>query len=260
MTDSLIPPLNATRLSHATARALGAALSLGLACCAGQAQAAEPAQATPSWTEGFSLYLGGAYIDLHVKAAPLSSQPATLPDGYHARIKISDAATVGFGASYRFSPQWSAELAAGLPPEHSVYGDDFIAPFGQITLVKQAGPTVFANYHFAECAPGLSLFAGPGLNYTRFIKTRSTASGDAASGGSTRVKLSPSWGLAAHVGGTWQLDRHWSLVSTVAYADVRSHMTATTQANLGNGPQTVVRDTHIIFRPLVYSMSVGYTF
>lgn len=241
---------------HAPGR-LALAVGLLTLACTAQAESVAPAA---SWLDGFTAHLGGAYIDLHVKATPLSSQPATLPDGYNARLKIGDAQTVGFGLTYRYNPTWSAELALGVPPEHSVYGDDFIAPFGQITLVKQVGPTVFANYHFGQVAPGLSFFAGPGLNYTRFIKTRSTASGDAASGGPTHVKLSPSWGLAGHVGGTWQLDKHWSVVSSIAYADVRSDMTATTQANLGNGPTTVVRGSHIIFRPTVYSLAVGYSF
>jgi outer membrane protein len=230
-----------------------------LMALAGTAHAGTDGTST-DWLDGVTVYLGGAYIDINAKSTPLSSQPETLPAGYHARIKIGDAQTVGFGLTYRFNPRWCAELALGVPPDHSVYGDDFIAPFGQITLVKQGGPTVFANYHFEEVAPGLSFFMGPGINYTRFMKTRSTAAGNAAGGGPTQVKLSSSWGLAAHVGGTWQLDKHWSVVSTVAYADVRSNMTSTTQSNLGDGPTTVVRGSHIIFRPVVYSLSAGYAF
>ncbi|MFZ2989527.1 OmpW/AlkL family protein [Ideonella sp.] len=243
-----------SRLSSPVRRA---ALLAVLGCSALSAHA--QAKAT-SFLDGVSIYLGGVYIDVHAQSPSLTSYPETLPAGLHAGIRVGDASTVGMGIAYRFNPKWSAELVLGIPPEHSVYGTEFIEPFGQITLVKQAPPTAFLNYHFDDFTPGLSAFVGAGVNYTRFIKTRSTGSGNAASGGTTRVDLTPSLGLAAHVGGTWQIDKNWSLVATLAYADVKSDMTATTQANLGDGPTTLIRTTTIDFRPVVYSLSVGYSF
>jgi outer membrane protein len=98
------------------------------------------------------------------------------------------------------------------------------------------------------------------VNYTKFTRTRSTQAGDAAAGGPTKIKLSPSWGLTGHVGGTYQIDNHWSVVGTVAYVDVKSTVTNTTESNTGDGPVTVVRKDKLNFRPLVYTLSVGYAF
>ncbi|RZU00571.1 OmpW/AlkL family protein [Rivibacter subsaxonicus] len=228
---------------------LAAFLALTVAAGTASAQSMEMLQ-------GLTVYVGGAYIDVHSKADPLTSAPPTLPPGVEAGVRVGDAGTVGFGVVYRFAPAWSVEAALGVPPEHSGYGTQFIEPFGQISTVKQVAPTFFLNYHFNAVMAGLSPFVGVGFNYTKFTDAKSTASGNAASGGPTSIDMTDSWGVAAHVGLTYQIDRNWSIVGTIAYADVSSDMTATTTTNAGN----IVRTTTIDFRPVVYTLSVGYTF
>ncbi len=201
-----------------------------------------------------TVYLGGAHIDVDATMPPLTGGPAIPAPG--ALLRIGSADTLGFGYTYRYSPEWSAEVALGLPPAHKVYGAGFIQAFGQVSVVEQMPPTVFANYHFVNLWQRVQPFVGLGINYTRFTKTRSTPSGDAASGGPTSIKLSDSWGLAGHVGLTVQYDKHWSLVATVARADVKSDMTAVTQTRDGE----ITRSTRINFRPTVYSLSLGYSF
>lgn len=200
--------------------------------------------------------LGGAFIDVHSKAPPLTSTPATLPDGVEARIEVDDAKTVVFGYEYRFMPQWGVEAALGIPPEHKTYGRAFIEAFGQVSSVKQVAPTVFVNYHFDNVLPKFSPFVGLGINYTKFTDARSTPSGNAASGGPTQIELSDSWGLAGHVGFAYEIAPQWSVIGTVAAAKVKSDVTATTTTNTGN----IVRTTTIDFRPVVYTLSVGYSF
>lgn len=238
-------------LSPSFLRRTALAAALGLSGLAAHAEG--------SMLDGWSVFVGVAHLDINALTRDLSSTPATLPEGIHAGITVGDATTVGFGAAYRFNPKWSAELVLGLPPEHSVYGTKFIEPFGQITLVKQAPPSAFLNYHF-DSIGDFQPFVGLGVNYTRFLRTRGTGSGDAASGGPTQVHLTNSWGWAGHIGGTYQIDRNWSVVGTVAYANVRTAMKATTEGNLGDGPVEIVRTTPINFRPAVYTLSVGYSF
>ncbi|MCA6216162.1 OmpW family protein [Ideonella sp. B7] len=224
------------------------------------------AEETPSWLKGWSVYLGGAYIDVNVAPNHFTTDTPTAVDnaqtahGITAGLEVEDKATIGFGIVYAFSPKWSAELALGIPPEHSVKGTDAIQSFGQVALVKQAPPSAFLNYHFDELLPGFYPFVGLGVNYTKFVRTRSTQAGNAASGGPTKIKLSPSWGLTGHVGGTYKIDDHWSIVGTVAYADVKSTVTNTTEVNNGDGIQTVIRKDRLNFRPVVYTLSVGYAF
>jgi len=199
------------------------------------------------------VYLGGAHIDINSKAPPLSGGPATPPPG--AQIEVGDASTPIFGYTYRFNENWAVEAALGIPPRHKTYGRGFIEAFGQISSVKQVAPTVFLNYHFRRFGP-VEPFVGLGLNYTHFTGGRSTASGDAASGGPTKIELSDSWGLAAHVGGSYIVDKHWSVVGTVAYADVQSDAKGITSTPGGE----IVRTTHIKFRPVVYTLSLAYSF
>lgn len=213
--------------------------------------------AAPAAAQTHTFYVGGAYIDVHSKAPPLSSNPETLPAGVEAGVKVDDAATVGFGYVYRINERWSLEAALGIPPEHKTYGTDFIEPFGQVSSMKQICPTVFVNWHFDEIgASGVTPFVGLGINYTKFTDGRSTPSGDAASGGPTKIELTSSWGLAAHAGLSYKLDQNWSIVAAVAYADVKSDVTATTTTNTG----PIVRTTTIDFRPLAYTLSLGYSF
>jgi outer membrane protein len=209
----------------------------------------------------WSVYVGYAHINIDAKMPPIATTPPTLPAGIDARLRVGNADTVGFGLAYRFSPQWEGEFALGVPPEHKVYGADFIEPFGQVSRVTQVAPTVFANYLFGDLFSGLHVFVGPGINYTRFINAHSTPSGDAVNGGPTEIKLSPSWGLAGHIGASWQFDKNWSVVATMAKADVKSDLTTTTTGvNEGDGPITVIGRTRITFNPTVYTLSVGYAF
>lgn len=201
-----------------------------------------------------SAYLGGAYVDIHSKAPALEGGPAVPAPG--GLIEVGDAKTVIFGVVHHFAPHWSVEAALGIPPKHKTYGRGFLQAFGHISSVKQVAPTVFVNYHFGAPEAKLRPFVGLGLNFTRFTDARSTASGDAASGGPTRIELSDSWGAAVHGGASWAIDSRWSVIGTVAYADVKSDVTATTTTSTG----PVVRTTRIDFRPVVYTLSLGYRF
>lgn len=202
-----------------------------------------------------TVYLGLAHIDVSAKAGPLEGGSRQFP-APGARITVGDATTVGLGYVYRFAERWSGELVLGIPPSHKIYGDGVLQNVGQIAVVRQMPPTIFVNYHLGPYFGKLSPFVGLGLNYTYFEKKRSTPTGDAISGGPTRITLTNSIGAAAHVGFTVKYSEHWSLVGTVAYADVRSKMRSYTQTREG---EEVLR-TKINFRPMVYSMSLGYTF
>lgn len=201
-----------------------------------------------------SFYLGGAHIDVRAKAPALEGGPAVPAPG--GLLEVGDASTTGFGYVYHATPQWSVEVALGIPPRHKVYGRGFLEPFGQISSVKQLPPTVFVNYHFGEILPRLSPLVGLGVNYTKFSGAHSTASGDAASGGSTKITLTDSWGLAAHAGLSFRIDQNWALVGTVAMANVKSDMKAVTSTRTGD----VTRTTTIDFRPIAYTLSLGYSF
>jgi len=224
-------------------------LAASLMALAGAARAEEPAVGT------HTVYVGLAHIDVNSKAAPLAGGSKQFPDP-GPQIRVGNATTVGFGYTYRFAERWSGEIVLGVPPSHKIYGNGVLANAGQIAVVRQMPPTVFVNYHLGEWLPKFHPFVGLGVNYTYFEKKRSTPTGDAISGGPTRITLTNSWGAAAHAGFTVQYSKNWSLTGTAAYADVRSTMRSYTTTK--DGLEEL--HTKINFRPIVYTMSLGYSF
>jgi outer membrane protein len=202
-----------------------------------------------------SIYIGGAFIDLHSSAPALSGPPGTTPPD--ARLKVDDASTVVFGYNRYFTDNWGIDLVLGIPPEHKVKGQGALEAFGQISSSKQVAPTLFANYRFGKSGDRLRPFLGLGLNYTHFTDVKSTTAGNWASGGPTSIEMEDSWGLAAQAGVSWALWGNWALNASVATAMVESDVKATTTLP---GGATITRTTTIDFNPVVYIVSVGYRF
>src|SRR5262245_52485517 len=99
--------------------------------------------------------LGGAYIDVHSSAPPLSGAPVP-----NAEIEVKDSSTVILGYEYHWSDVWGVEAVVGIPPKHKTVGRGFLEPFGQVSSMRQVAPTVFVNYHFGEVMPKLRPFVG----------------------------------------------------------------------------------------------------
>jgi outer membrane protein len=219
---------------------ISAALALLMACGLAQAQ---------QWT----VYAGGLVVQPHSDAGPLVGGP---PTPTPASAKVRDANTVVFGATYWATPQVGVEFVLGIPPKHKINGTGFVAPFGQIASVKQVAPTAFMNWRFDELMPGLRPFVGAGVNYTKFASGKTTASGNAAAGGPTTVSFKDSWGLAAHGGLNYDIDKQWSLCASLSTAKVSTEATLTTTASTG----VITRKATVDFKPLVLGLTAGYSF
>ena len=225
---------------HAIAAAIAAAFVFACGAASAQEQ---------------TIFLGAVHVDVFAKMPNLSGP--FLPAAAGAQLEIGSVSTLGFGYAYRFLPQWSVELALGVPPTHKVYGAGALSVAGQVANVEELPPEAFINYHWSFFGGRFNPLLGLGLNYTHFSPATSTAAGNAVSGGPTTISLSDSFGLAWHTGFTLKLDSHWSLAATVGSADVRSKLVNTT--TLPNGVISAV-STDITFRPLIYSVSTGYSF
>ncbi|WKB51404.1 OmpW/AlkL family protein [Eleftheria terrae] len=203
-----------------------------------------------------NVYIGGGYINIDSKSDPLvGGGPGVTPP--NSRLDVDDARTIIFGYQRYFDDHWGVDLALGLPPKHRVYGRGTLEGFKQISSSRQLAPTLFANYRFGSAGDKLRPFVGVGINYTRFIDSKSTTSGDWASGGKTELDLSDSWGLAAQAGLSYAVTPAWSINATVATAKVKSDLKATTTRP---GGSVVERRTTIDFNPTVFTLSAGYHF
>lgn len=121
-----------------------------------------------------------------------------------------------------------------------------------VARVKQTAPTMFLNYKFFESSAAFRPYVGVGLNYTKF-KVTPTAAGTALYGdGEVRISSSDSFGLAFQIGGSYKIDKNWSINAGWMTAAVRNDV--------------VIRTNHTEerlfyrFHPSVFSATVGYSF
>lgn len=173
-----------------------------------------------------------------VKAAQvqkvLGADAFTNPDP----IKVATAkAAVGGEANYR-------DLAKAA----NVNKYDGVA----VARVKQTAPTMFLNYKFFEPSASFRPYVGVGLNYTKFKVTSTAAGNDLYGDGPVRISSSDSFGLAFQIGGSYKIDKNWSINAGWMTAAVRNDV--------------VIRTNHTEerlfyrFHPSVFSATVGYSF
>lgn len=121
-----------------------------------------------------------------------------------------------------------------------------------VARVRQTAPTVFLNYKFFESSAAFRPYVGVGLNYTKFKVTPTAAGNDLYGDGQVRISSSDSFGLAFQIGGSYKIDKNWSINAGWMTAAVRNDV--------------VIRTNHTEerlfyrFHPSVFSATVGYSF
>ncbi len=157
-----------------------------------------------------------------------------------------------------FTPNIDVELALGYPPLAKIKGQGpqllGSVPYnGQvISSARWIAPTLLLEYNFLSPNSRLRPYIGVGVNYTTFYDRNSTAAGDAASGGPTRISLTSSVGPAATAGLTYRITDRWHLHGSYSFSQVKTHLKADTDG--------VIRTSNISFAPQVLVVSVGYSF
>jgi outer membrane protein len=121
-----------------------------------------------------------------------------------------------------------------------------------ITTARWFAPTLLFHYNFFDESYRLRPYIGLGVNYTKFYDRRSTAEGNAASGGPTSIALPSSVGPAGTVGLSYRVSRHFSVYASYSASQVNTRLTANTAG--------VLRTSHIEFNPRATVLSAGYSF
>jgi len=195
-----------------------------------------------------SLRLGLIHVNPHSSATDLVG-PFTPPG---ANLQVMSKSTLTFGYARRLTENLEVEFALGVPPKHDVQGRGTLQGAGVIAKVKQLAPTLFLNYKFFDESAALRPFVGLGVNYTKFDSTV-TPAGNAASGGPTIHTLSSSTGWAAQAGVSYTLDKQWSIVGSIATADVSTDLKSVTN-------DAVIRRSTLSFNPVAIGVSAAYRF
>jgi outer membrane protein len=121
-----------------------------------------------------------------------------------------------------------------------------------VSSARWISPTLLLEYNFLSVNSPLRPFLGVGVNYTTFYDRDSTAAGNAASGGPTRLSLTSSVGPAVTGGLTYRISDRWHLHGSYSWSRVKTDLTTNTDG--------VIRTSHINFGPQALVVSVGYSF
>jgi outer membrane protein len=221
-----------------------ALLMLPLAASAQQSQAPE--------VYNNKVRVGVVYFDVHTDTSPFSSNGPAFLTPQPAGLSVGNATTLLLIYTRSLNDHWDVDAEIGWPPSHDTTGTGTLAPFGKVAKVKQANPTAFITYNFGERNDKWRPYVGLGVNFTHFYDAESTASGDLANGGPTKLSLSNSWGWAAKAGLSYRVNDRWSIIGSVGTVKVKTDLTATTGS--------IVRKTTLDMQPIVYTLTVGYNF
>ncbi len=228
-------------------------LSMLIGAAAALALPAMPAAADDEgWNNSFRL--GSYSIFYHSKASDISGP--YVPAGVNLNAK--DVETLYVAYVRRLSPAFDLELALGVPPASKVEGRGPATlgsvPYnGQtISSARWLSPTLLLEYKFFDESSKLRPYIGAGVNYTTFYDRNSTAQGNAASGGPTRLSLTSSVGPVGTVGLSYTVSGHWHLYTSYSISRVDTDLTADTGG--------VVRTSRIKFGPQAWVVSGGYSF
>jgi outer membrane protein len=209
-----------------------------------------PADDAPSNSARIGLYS----VFYHVSADDLSGP--YVPPG--ANIDAKNVETLYLAYVRRLSSHFDVELTLGYPPLQKTVGKGPATlgsvPYdGQvIATARWLAPTVLVEYMFLDENSKLRPYIGAGVNYTNFYDRDSTAQGNAASGGPTKLSLTSSVGPAGTVGLAYHIAPNWNLYGSYSISQVKTKLDADTAG--------VMRTTHISFGPQALVVSVGYSF
>jgi outer membrane protein len=201
-----------------------------------------------------SARIGLYSVFFHVSADDLSGP--YVPPG--ANIDAKNVETLYLAYVRRLSPHFDVELAVGYPPLQKTVGKGPATlgsvPYdGQvIATARWLAPTALLEYKFLSENSKLRPYIGVGVNYTTFYDRDSTAQGNAASGGPTKLSLTPSWGAAGTVGLAYNIKNNWNAYASYSASQVKTKLHADTEG--------VIRTTQISFAPQVLVVAVGYSF
>ena len=197
----------------------------------------------------------GVYF-VHYEGSADNISGPYVPSGLN--VHFDDVTTLYVAYVRSLAPNWKLELAFGYPPLTKTEGRGPAmlgsVPYnGQvISTARWLAPSLLLEYVFGDPNDRLRPYIGAGVNYTQFIDRRSTAAGNAASGGPTSISLPPSIGPAITAGLSYEVANRWHVYASYSVAQVNTKLTANTAG--------LIRTSEVRFWPNALVLSVGYAF
>jgi outer membrane protein len=222
-------------------------LFAGLATCTGCGSAAADEYVS-------DVRLGSESVFYHTSADDISGP--YVPPGVN--LKAENLETLYIAYVVHLPENLAVELAIGYPPLAKIKGEGPATlgsvPYnGQvISSARWIAPTLLLEYNFLDASYKWRPYIGAGVNYTTFYDRDSTAAGNAASGGPTKLSLTASVGPAGTAGISYHISDRWAAHASYTISQVKTNLTADTVG--------IIRTSRISFGPQVLVFSVGYSF
>jgi outer membrane protein len=189
----------------------------------------------------------------------------TVPDGKFGEInvgfEIDSATSMPFGATYMLNENWAFDILAALSFNHDIRATlDMPGEFesAKIGEFDQIPPTLSIQYHFTT-EGNFDPYIGLGLNYTVFSGEKLVLG--MAEEGLEKISIDNSTGIAAQIGGHWELKDNWILGFDARYIAIDAEATISGWAFDPLGETSMdVKLPVIQVDPWVYSLNLGYHF
>ena len=201
-----------------------------------------------------SVRLGSYTVFYDTKADDLTGP--FVPPG----VGLNAENTVTLYAAYvrTISSRFDLEFAAGWPPIVKTKGTG-PATLGSVPYDGQViasarwfAPSLLVEYKFLSENSPVRPYIGVGGTFVTFYDRTSTAEGNAAAGGPTKLSLTNSLGPTATLGAAAHIGGHWHAYGSFNISQVKSDLTANTAGE--------IRKTHINFGPRALVFAIGYSF
>lgn len=172
-----------------------------------------------------------------------------------SELSVDSNTQLGLTFGYMLTSNWSVELLAATPFEHTASGTDSLNGL-DVADIKHLPPTLSAVYHFNE-GSAFRPYVGAGINYTVFFDEELTGEADRAfeslglTGGD--VELDDSWGFSLQVGADYNLSENWWLNASVRYIDLATDV----EVEFDDGTRVT---TDLDIDPFVYSLKFTFVF
>lgn len=176
----------------------------------------------------WAAYLGLGHVQFDA-SANVSANGAGIPGGSAA---ASSSTGVAFGVIYTFNPDWSLELALGLPLTTTLSGVGTLEAAGKLGNV-QYGPAVLSLRRSLPQLGSVHPYVGVGVNYTIVLSSKD--------GSVQSLDAKSAWGTVAQAGFELPLNKQWSLGLDFKKVWIRTTATGTLPALGGAAAQADVR-------------------
>lgn len=171
--------------------------------------------------------------DISLGGAPLAGAGAA----------ASNNTTLLFSLDYRFSPEVSVELAAGIPPTTTLSGTGLLSGM-QLGKVTYAPAVLTGKYHFTGLGPGFVPYIGAGVNYTLVT--------DADDGAIAGLTVKNAFAPALQIGFETNADRRFGF-----YADAKwIFLDTKASGTVGGAPA----QADVTLDPLILGAGIVYRF